>query len=113
MQVSHQIVELVLTQSFSHRRHHVATPDDGLLDKSIVGREPTGQELLPEKVTQAGTLVGGRWVGAVAGGAIAFEDAPAAQLLGVEAQFGIRSRSRVATASDREHQNQGHEDSLA
>ena len=53
MQIGYQIVELSLCEGFSHRRHHVAPPDDRLLHKAIGRRQSARQEFLAENILKA------------------------------------------------------------
>jgi len=104
MQIRHQIVELLLRDRFSHRRHHVSSADDRLLNKSVVRRQPAWQELLLEEVLEARPFASAGGIGIVARCAIAFEDAPPARLLRVQPQLGVRFRRRLAAA----HHKQQH-----
>ena len=110
VEVGHQVIEFLLTEGLPPCRHYVATADDRLLNKSIIRRKSARQELLSEKVPQAGSLAARGRIRAVAGGAVAFKHTPAARLLRVEAQLSVRFRSRLAAAGYGEQYSQPHED---
>ena len=53
VQVGHQVVQLLLRDGFSHRRHHIAPTDDRLLDEPIGCGQPARQEFLVKNIFEA------------------------------------------------------------
>lgn len=101
MQIRYQIVQLLLRQGRS--RHHIASPDNGLLHEIVVGNQTAGKVLSAKQPFQSGALQALGRIGAVADAAMSLEDMATMYLLRIQPQLRIGLEIGVLAAGGRYH----------
>lgn len=103
MQVSEQIVELLLVHGIAKGGHHAMPVKNDVGHAVVVGWSAAGQVFLLEQGLQAGTVERARVVSVVAAGAVLDENLVPPKLLRVElAQGGGRREWRAASGEQGE-----------
>ena len=102
MQVSQQILDLLVAQDLSEAGHLAAARDNNLSHSVVIG----GQTALPqilvlEHVLESGALLAFRRIGFVATITAGIIDSPASRLLLIQAKFGIALAPLYVTGDKR------------
>ncbi len=108
MQISQQIIDLLITEHVAESLHLVAAHANDVFDSVVIGRHTTGRKIVSLKQpSQAGPLAFARGIGRVAAITIFVVNVPPCRLSRRQSKFGIALAAlNVASTTEYEQERE-------